>query len=495
MRVGPGTIIGGYRIVRALGAGGMGTVFLGKHPSLPRFDAVKVLGSDAGDDREFRGRFEREANLAAALDHPNIVAVYNRGEDHGRLWIAMQFVEGTDAAAALAADPAAMTPARALRIVTEVGRALDHAHDRGLLHRDVKPANFMLSPDSAGEERVLLADFGLAKAVDDAVELTRTGTILATIAYASPEQLSGLPLDRHADIYSLACSFFKLVTDRNPFPGTQAAVVMAAHLYEPPPRLTELRPELPPAVDQVLAVALDKDPRARFHSCHEFVTALSRALTDGESVLSARTEPRRALRKRPVRRGWVALAAAVVVVLGAGAALWAQRGETGVPAANPPVSSAAAPVSAAEARKQNPAFLGKSIAAVDVTGVDGNRPDVAVHLRPGPQAAFLEALGFTYHHRCVRSGDEPTPRPLDSTYDADAGVLAEVDSGFLLAVRSDSNAGRGGLVHLPQLITLRRATVLVLDDPVAVEAFRTWSADSERILLDTLLPILRKQVR
>ncbi|WP_280390232.1 protein kinase domain-containing protein, partial [Nocardia wallacei] len=124
MAMSPGTIVGGYRIERVLGAGGMGTVYLAKHPSLPRMDAIKILGGELSSNGEFRGRFEREANLAAGLDHPNIVSVYNRGEENGQLWIAMQYVEGTDASAELARDPHAMTPLRALRIVTEVGKGL-----------------------------------------------------------------------------------------------------------------------------------------------------------------------------------------------------------------------------------------------------------------------------------------------------------------------------------------------------------------------------------
>ncbi|MEV6770186.1 serine/threonine-protein kinase [Nocardia sp. NPDC051030] len=530
MNIGPGTVIGGYRIERVLGAGGMGKVFLAKHPSLPRFDALKVLGTEVSNDREYRGRFEREANLAAALDHPNIVAVYNRGEDHGQLWIAMQYVDGTDASAALTEFPQGMTPERALRITTEVGRGLDHAHRRGLLHRDVKPANFMLSLGGGdegciNEERVLLADFGLAKSTEDTLELTQTGTFLATIAYAAPEQLSGQRLDHHTDIYSLACSFYKLVTARNPYPGAQPALVMAGHLYEPPPRITAVRPDLPTAVDDVLAVAMAKNPRERFDSCHEFTSALERALHHGESVVTVRTRPGAAAPEPPTarqefidptlppaesttadpktparKRLWLATGAvAVTVTLAVGGGLWAVRDHTPDAVASPTTTttaSVAAPKSVAEARHQNPAFLGKTIAAVDVTGENGYRPEVAIHLQPSPQATFFEALGFTYHHGCTRVDDEPTPRPLAATYNpSDVGVLNQIDSGYLLAVRSDTNSGKGSMVHLPETITLRKATVLVLDDPIAVDALRNWTDGSEQILLEKLVPILRKSVK
>ncbi|MFJ9743993.1 serine/threonine-protein kinase, partial [Streptomyces sp. NPDC101166] len=209
----PGTVVGGHRIIRVLGSGGMGTVYLVQDPMFPgRLDALKVLSNDLSHDEVYRARFAREANLAAEMDHPNIVTVYARGEEDGRLWIAMQYVPGTDASVELKQQPEGMTPQRALRIVTEVGKALDYAHRRGLLHRDVKPANFLLSRDEdahPGEERVLLTDFGVAKSVTDGRELTATDAMMATLAYAAPERLVAGPLDHRGDIYSLGCAFVK----------------------------------------------------------------------------------------------------------------------------------------------------------------------------------------------------------------------------------------------------------------------------------------------
>ncbi|MET9488672.1 serine/threonine-protein kinase [Nocardia sp. NPDC006630] len=278
MIIGPGAVLGGYRLERALGSGGMGTVYLAEHPNLPRYDAVKVLWPHMATDPEFRARFEREAKLAATLDHPNIVAVQNRGEDQGCLWIALQYVNGADAATALEREPAGMTPARALRIVAEIGKGLDHAHRAGMLHRDVKPANFLLAPQQHGEERVLLADFGIAKPSGEGTELTRTGTFLATVAYASPEQLSGGRLDSRSDVYSLGCSFYRLLTGQNPYPGTQPLTVMMGHLNETPPRITDIRPDLSPALDDVLARVLAKDPAERFATCAQFCEAAATAL-------------------------------------------------------------------------------------------------------------------------------------------------------------------------------------------------------------------------
>jgi serine/threonine-protein kinase len=274
-----GAMVGGYRIERELGVGGMGSVYLASHPTLPRHDALKVLSRELSRDPDFRTRFTREADVAASLDHPQVVAVYNRGQtDDGQLWIAMQFVDGTDADAALRAG--AMTPARAVHIVTQVAKALDFAHAHNVVHRDVKPANFLLSGPAGPDERVLLGDFGIARALDD-VGLTATGAVMATIAYAAPEVLSGTPFDGRADIYSLGCTLFRLLTGKTPFSGSNGpAATMMAHLQHPPPRVTDMVPSLPAALDQVIAVAMAKDPRQRFGSASALAAAASAALND-----------------------------------------------------------------------------------------------------------------------------------------------------------------------------------------------------------------------
>ncbi len=188
----PGAVVAGYRIERVLGTGGMGAVYLAANPT-PRHDALKVLSTELSNDTDFRARFVREADVAASLQHPQIVSVYNRGEtDDGQLWIAMQFVDGTDADDALRAGT--MTPQRAVHIITEVAKALDFAHAHNVVHRDIKPANFLLSGPVGPDEQVLLGDFGIARALDD-TGLTATGTVMATGAYAAPEVLSGMRFD------------------------------------------------------------------------------------------------------------------------------------------------------------------------------------------------------------------------------------------------------------------------------------------------------------
>jgi eukaryotic-like serine/threonine-protein kinase len=282
-----GSVVGGYRIEAVLGRGGMGTVFRAAHPTLPRSDALKVLSSDLTLDKVFRDRFLREADLAATLDHPHIVSVYNRGETpDGHLWIAMQYVAGSDAYRELKAGR--MTPARALRITAAVGDALDYAHQHGLLHRDVKPANFLLA---ANDHRIFLADFGIAKRSDDAAGLTQTGMVLASIAYAAPETLTGEAPDHRADVYALGCSLYTMLTGQTPFarPGAEMGATVAGHLSAPPPRVTDRIPQLPPAIDAVIAKAMAKDPNHRYQSAGDLAADAAAALDD--TTVQLRTTP------------------------------------------------------------------------------------------------------------------------------------------------------------------------------------------------------------
>ncbi|MCV7172699.1 protein kinase [Mycobacterium manitobense] len=280
MPLSEGTVVGGYTIESVLGAGGMGTVYRAKHPSLPRSDAVKVLSAEMSQDQMFRARFLREADMAATLDHPNIVTVYNRGETDGQLWIAMQYVAGSDADRETTSGR--MTPARAVHIIGEVAKALDYAHRRQILHRDVKPANFLIGSDDDGEERVYLADFGIARAVDEAVGLTQTGTVMASVAYAAPEALEGSHIDHRTDIYALGCALYRLLTGATPFSKSGGlSAVATAHLISPPPRVTDRIPALPGAFNDVIATAMAKDPNQRYQSARELARATSAALAGG----------------------------------------------------------------------------------------------------------------------------------------------------------------------------------------------------------------------
>ncbi|MEU1986280.1 serine/threonine-protein kinase [Nocardia sp. NPDC019395] len=288
----PGEDFAGYAIRRRLGVGGMGMVFLARHPRLPRLVALKLLNPDLYSDREIRLRFEREAELAGKLEHPNIVTVYDRGAEGKQLWISMQYVPGSDASLV---DLQVLDPRRAVQIIADTGIALDFAHANGVLHRDVKPGNILLAKPPIGHpERVLLTDFGIAGVRDAETTIAAADTITATLAYAAPEQLTGAKLDQRGDQYSLACTLFWLLTGSGPYPSTNPAELIQAHLTAPVPRLSRIRAGLPPGLDDVMARALAKNPAERFLSCAEFAAAAQHALRP--------PGPRPGVRLRPDQR-------------------------------------------------------------------------------------------------------------------------------------------------------------------------------------------------
>ena len=285
MSLAVGEVFAGYTIVRRLGAGGMGSVYLAQHPRLPRQDALKVLTPELTADPQYRARFLREADVVASLFHPNILGVHDRGEYDGQLWIAMDYVAGTDAATLVREHyPSGMPPSEALDILIPVASALDYAHQHGLLHRDVKPANILLTEPGSGERWVFLADFGIARRVDDTAGLTATNMAVGTVAYAAPEQLMGQPVDARADQYALACTAFQLLTGAHPYDYSSAAVVITKHVMAPPPSIGEKRHELT-HLDPAFAKAMAKKPDDRFASCQEFTQELRRTLTPQPTTL------------------------------------------------------------------------------------------------------------------------------------------------------------------------------------------------------------------
>ncbi|MGD9620652.1 MAG: protein kinase [Mycolicibacterium sp.] len=279
-----GSVVGGYRLERVLGAGGMGAVYLAQSPNLPRREAVKVLSPELSEDPAFRERLVREAEIASMLDHPNIVSIHGRGESDGQLWIAMQFVDGTDAETALRAGT--MTPLRAVHIVTEAAHALDYAHHRNVVHADVKPANLLLS-GSGDQEKVLLSDFGVARRIDDAPQAPGKA-FTTTLAYSPPEALTGGPVDGRSDVYSLGCTLFRLLTGRQPFAHTQGdAATIRAHLEESPPKVSDYICWATTDLDHVIATAMAKDPQQRFASAREFAAAAAAAVRRAAAPASA----------------------------------------------------------------------------------------------------------------------------------------------------------------------------------------------------------------
>ncbi|WP_324192287.1 serine/threonine-protein kinase [Nocardia puris] len=272
-----GEVFAGFTVERLLGQGGMGSVYLARHPRMARLTALKLLNRDLFLDTEVRARFEREADLAAQLDHPGIVTVYDRGSEDGQLWISMQYVDGVDAAAV---NPMTLPPERAVQIIEGVADALDYAHGKGVLHRDVKPANIMLARSRAGKgERVFLTDFGIARLREDSTHLTQTGMFTATLAYASPEQMTGAPLGNRSDQYSLACALYWLLAGIGPFDADNPADIIHGHLQLAPPSVRLRRPKLNPALDLVIAAGMAKRPEYRYATCTEFAAAARKALT------------------------------------------------------------------------------------------------------------------------------------------------------------------------------------------------------------------------
>lgn len=258
----------GYTILRVLGAGTMSTVYLAQHPHSPRHDALKVLSAELTSDQQYRARFLHETDIVASLSHPNILGVHDRGEYHGQFWTSMDYVPGTDAATLLRERHRNGMPIdEALRIITAAASALDYAHRRGLLHRDVRPANILLTESGSGARQIFLADFGITRR--RAAKTTELAEVaVGTVAYSAPEQLSGEPVYPAADQYALACTAFHLLTGAPPYNFATAAAVINNHVTAPPRSIGQRRRELA-GLDPAFAKAMAKIPTARFPSCQE----------------------------------------------------------------------------------------------------------------------------------------------------------------------------------------------------------------------------------
>ena len=266
-----GTQVAGFRIESVLGRGGMSVVYVAEQVRLGRRVALKVLTTELAWDDQFRERFVRESQIAAAIDHPNIIPIYDAGEDDGLLYIAMRFVQGPDLKEVLKRGNLGV--GRTIFLVEQIASALDAAHAHSLVHRDVKPGNILLEEST---DHAYLTDFGVAKQTT-ARGLTSTGHFLGTVEYAAPEQIEGGPVDARTDVYALGCVLYECLTSSPPFAHGTEHAVLHAHLVDPPPSVTRLRPELPHAFDGVIATALAKDPNERYSSCGDLVHAARNA--------------------------------------------------------------------------------------------------------------------------------------------------------------------------------------------------------------------------
>ena len=279
-----GSRFAGFEIESVLGAGGMGVVYRATQLALDRTVALKLITPDFASDEDFRERFKRESRLAASIEHPNVVTVYEAGEDEGRLYIAMRYVEGTDLYALIAAE-GALEPARAADLLSQVAGALDAAHASGLVHRDVKPANILIEDG----DHAYLTDFGLTKRTAS-VGPTKTGQWVGTADYVAPEQIKGEPVDARADVYALGCVLYHMLTGKPPFIRDSEVAKIWAHMNDPPPSLVESGAGPSPAFDGVIRRAMAKAPGDRFPSAGDLGRAATAAL-EGRAII----EPERSI--------------------------------------------------------------------------------------------------------------------------------------------------------------------------------------------------------
>lgn len=372
MPLADGETFAGYTILRILGAGGMGEVYLAQHPRLPRRDALKVLGNSVSHDEEYRQRFGQEAEMVATLRHPNIVTIYDRGESDDRLWIAMEFIDGIDAGRLLDDKyPRGIPAAEVSRIVAAVADALDYAHSRKLMHRDIKPANILLGLPASGDNRVMLADFGVARWIDQSSTLTGSEMTVGTVTYAAPEQLKGEQIDGRADQYALAATAFHLLTGAAPFTNSNPAVVISNHLSAAPPPLD--RADLS-AFGPVFARALAKSPGDRFANCRDFARAMQDALKPS-AVGSARH--RRTAHRPWFRRRWGAAVLGVCLIgaVAGGAVVLVTHDRHGTAARVQPATKPAPPPAVSGRMDLPVVVIGADCAVLGAAAVDADGMD------------------------------------------------------------------------------------------------------------------------
>lgn len=278
-----GSQIGGYAIESLLGRGGMSVVYLAQDTRLDRRIALKVMAEELAENESFRTRFVREAKMAANLEHPNIVPLYDAGEIDGVLYLAMRVIRGTDLRHVIDSD-GALEPGRTMAIARQVATALDAAHRAGLVHRDVKPGNILLARDG-DEEHAYLSDFGLTKQVSSDSGLTKTGTFMGTVDYVAPEQIRGNEVDGRTDQYSLGCVVFECLTGVVPFVKEQDVATLFAHVEDEPPRVSALQPSFPEALSDAVVRAIAKRRQDRFDTCQAFVQAARVALAEAPSTM------------------------------------------------------------------------------------------------------------------------------------------------------------------------------------------------------------------
>jgi protein kinase-like protein len=409
-----GSELAGYRIEVPIGRGGMGVVYRAEQLRLGRKVALKLLAPELAENQGFRARFEHESRLAAALDHPNIVPLFEAGEADGLLFISMRYVDGTDLRDLLSRNGRLDTE-RALAIATQVGSALDAAHTRGLVHRDVKPANILIASDTAPNlpEHCYLTDFGLTKDTSSPVELTATGTFVGTIDYIAPEQIEGAKPDGRGDQYALACVLFECLTGHPPFPRDEEISVMWAHLQDEPPSVTADRSELPPAIDAVIARAMAKSPTERYATCTAMVSAARAALQAGAIAAPAAATRAHASPPAPAGATRVNAANAAPPLAAADAPFAAPPLAAPTAAGREPVAPSRAPAPRAAIGRRGPliALVGALMVVVAVAGYVAGQSG-GDKAPPAGKVASNDEIALAYNSRWTPGGDPAAVRGL-----------------------------------------------------------------------------------
>src|SRR5215210_1537800 len=370
-----GTVVAGFRLKSLIGQGAMGVVYLAENSELEPRVALKLLATELTEDERFRQRFMRESEIAASLEHPHIVRVLRFGEEDGVLYLAMAYVEGPDLRELLRRHER-LDAARTLHLIGQVADALDAAHRAGLVHRDIKPGNIIVT-GAPGSEHAYVCDFGLARHVSSVGSLTGDRGFVGTIDYVPPEQIAGGVVDGRADVYSLGCVLFECLTGERPFERASDLALIYAHLNDAPPLVTDLVPELPKALDGVVASALAKAPDDRYATCGELVAAARAALAGTPYRLRSRR-----------RRRSVVVTVALLAATGAGIVGYlTTRGQT--PTAVPPkitqASIAGASLGGTQAayKKRFGPYREFELTESDppILGLSFGQPEVAVYFR------------------------------------------------------------------------------------------------------------------
>ncbi len=430
---GVGSRLAGYRLDEQIGRGGMAVVYRAYDIRLERPVAIKVLSPELARDEAFRQRFIRESRTAAAVDHPNIIPIFEAGEANGVLFIAMRFVHGPNVQE-LVDTQGPLPAARACHIINQVAAGLEAAHSHGLVHRDVKPGNMLLDMAGGGDYpgHAYLSDFGLSKRALSVSALTSTGQFLGTLDYVAPEQIEARAVNGRADEYALACSAFTMLTGHPPFVRDDSVAVMWAQISAPPPTLTSRRPDLPAAVDDVIAKALAKVPADRYGTCPDFAAALRRAcgLESGPGPVAG---PAAGFPDVPIRESTQVVPALPADPQGSGTTSPVSPPDpgsgTGEPGTGQPGTGQPGPVPAgAAAADAGPAAGDPGTAFADPglgRGETGPATELSGPARSGPEAGssspgFPEAGWYRPGPAEARPAPAPPPPPSDATRDVPA---------------------------------------------------------------------------